>query len=82
MLPHPGTVICSGWPCFRAMQHRPVSGRAALLPQGEAEGSPHKPACFLLYQWRVLEALVFCCDLGRPGSRSLGPLLLWEGPGV
>lgn len=43
MLPHPGTVMCSGWPCFRAMQHRPVSGRAALLPQGEAEGSPHKP---------------------------------------
>lgn len=43
MLPHPGTVMCSGWPCFRAMQHKPVSGRTALLPQGEAEGSPHKP---------------------------------------
>lgn len=48
MFPHPGTVMCSGWPCFRAMQRRLVSGRAALLPQGEEKALLTSLACFLL----------------------------------
>lgn len=84
--------MCSGggtghaqwlWPGLRALVAQAGEWWVKLLcfHQGEAGGSPHKPGLFS--SLAVEEALVFCCDLGGLfGSRSLGPLLLWEGPGV